>query len=223
MQLWSDTMKRRSPFGGFRLRRPRTVALFAGAVAACAAAAVSAGPPAWLGGHHGPDYPISVPEARDRAEAHFQELDADGSGEISAAELASAPRGERWVIRHHGHHAHARRSGDGDASAAGERHAAMNTAVFERLDEDGDGLLSKTELDMRRLREVRHELMRERVFARLDADASGGLSREELPDRSRRLAAMDADDDGTVTREEARAHRERHRHARSGSRHADRR
>lgn len=47
-------------------------------------------------------------------------------------------------------------------------------------------------------------------FQTLDADRSGGLSREELPDPSRRLEAMDSDGDGTVTREEARAHRQSH-------------
>jgi Ca2+-binding EF-hand superfamily protein len=51
-------------------------------------------------------------------------------------------------------------------------------------------------------------LHRERMFDRLDRNGDGVLSADELPDPIARLEAMDADGDGTVTAEEARAFRQ---------------
>ena len=172
-----------------------------------------------LAGDGRPEFPLSVADARDRAEARFQTLDADRSGEVSLAEFADAApelRDHRSPAAgfHHGRHPETwRRAADlrqSERDRAWEPPEDMDAALFDRLDADADGLLSRDEFTADRLRAVRREAVQAHVFGRLDADGSGGLSREELPDPSRRLEAMDSDGDGTVTREEARAHRQSH-------------
>ncbi len=178
-----------------RFIAPLRGAILLGAVTATAAFAA-------LADGHRPEFPLSVADARERADARFQAMDSDGSGEISPAELAAAP-GPEHRGRHPGWKRHGRTDDDAGFSEEGDG------ALFDALDDDADGTLSRTEFSAERLREARREHARSRLFERLDRDGSGGLSRAELPDMSRRLAAMDADGDGTVTREEARAHHRR--------------
>lgn len=172
-----------------------------------------------LAGDGRPEFPLSVAEARDRAEARFQTLDADRSGEVSPAEFeAAAP--EPGDHRFPGAAFHHPRQADEWRRAAAARRAEqdpaaespddLEAALFDRLDTNADGLLSRDEFTAERLRAARRAAVQSRIFAHLDADGSGGLSREELPDPSRWLEAMDSDGDGTVTREEARAHRQSH-------------
>lgn len=174
----------------------------------------------------GPEYPISLAEVEKRVEERFQALDTDGNGEISPEEYAAAP-----AVGRHGFHHGMHRKGPADRERPKPDHRAQHEfdeGAFDRLDTNGDGLLSREEFDSEKLRAARRAEMRERLFARLDADGSGGLSRDELPDPTRRLAAMDADGDGTVTRAEARAYRKAHgdrgrfeRSHRGGARHTD--
>jgi hypothetical protein len=162
-------------------------------LAGCAlagAASATAGP-------HAPAFPVSVAQAEARAEARFVELDANRDGELSPAELNAAPL---W-------HRAATLPGPRQPRWAG----AADAELFARLDENDDGALSPDEFGRRELRDAGRALARERLFQRLDADASGGLDRAELPDVAGRLRALDADGDGLVTREEARAGRSHHR------------
>jgi Ca2+-binding EF-hand superfamily protein len=45
------------------------------------------------------------------------------------------------------------------------------------------------------------------MFSRLDKNADGALTRDEMAAPAERLRALDTDQDGTVTRAEARAYR----------------
>ena len=129
--------------------------------------------------------------------------DADGSGGITLDELSAyrpegGPHGER-----HG--------GPGDAD------------VFERFDENGDGLLTEDELPEQawlRLASVDSDgdgavsvdelaaiqptpSARDDFFARLDADGDGSLTQAEVPACLwERLASADTDGDGLVSSEE---------------------
>jgi hypothetical protein len=174
-------------------------------------------------GHHGSKFPISIAEAEAAAQARFAEMDTDGDGQISRSEFAQAP-----MQRHQGgwsqrHKLGVKGAGDGSgyrrgpegrkAEGRGEHWQARREAMqeetdaelFARLDEDGDGQLSEAEFSARAVKSARHEMMRERLFDRLDTDGSGTLTRDELPNPVDRLEAMDADGDGIVTQEEARA------------------
>lgn len=214
-----------------RFTVPRPLSVLTGILALSVAATGLAGPGRE---HRGPDFPISLAEARDRADARFQELDADGSGEVSPDELGDAPvlhgRGahqfHHWGKRHDGSRQElSDEQRQRRREQAAERQEALNAELFDRMDENSDGQLSASEFSSESLRAARRDAMRdamgERLFARLDDDGSGGLSRDELSFMTRRLEAMDADGDGMVTREEARAHHQDRRDARREERRAD--
>jgi Ca2+-binding EF-hand superfamily protein len=195
-----------------RYRSARRLAAAAvGALALGAAVAAVAGPSR-------PEFPISLTDARERAEARFRELDVDGSGDLSAEELANAPHA-RFM------HGLGKRQGaqlaDGSHRWLEKHGGDLETDLFERLDQDGDGQISRDEFDAGALAEARRDAMRQHVFARLDRDGSGGITPDELPDPVRRLEAMDADGDGIVTREEARAYKQERRQARREAREAE--
>lgn len=107
-------------------------------------------------GHHGP-------------RVAFEELDADGNGELTKAEM-EARRDARF--------ARIDSNGDGKLSAAeieaeGARRAAERAArMIERHDKDGDGVLSREELP----KANKHAAM----FSRMDRDGSGVVSKEEF-------------------------------------------
>jgi EF hand domain-containing protein len=87
---------------------------------------------------------------------------------------------------------------DGRVTWTEARRAALG--LFEHLDRDGDGQVTRAEASDRasRWREQRFESR----FARLDRDRDGGLSRWELNLPARRFASIDRDGDRRLNRAE---------------------
>lgn len=180
-------------------------------------------------------FPIDLAAAEARRAEHFAELDADGDGRVTAEEFAASrwhPRGGPGMHGMYGDHRfapHGEGHGDGtwrerrrervegtdraaDTAARAARREAMaarraeqDGKLFAMLDTDGDGKLSASEFDTRKLRDAQRALARSAMFERLDANGDGVLTLDELPDPVSRLRALDADGDGQVTREEAKA------------------
>jgi len=136
----------------------------------------------------GPRRTVDVNSATERARMRFAALDADGDGEISAAEMAAAPPPPRW---------------QGDGRGPGRRgpkvddelRAELEDEVFERLDQDGSGALERNEFGRQQLRDAtRAAVMAERL-KRLDSDGNGSVSEAEF---LARIAELDADGDGEL-------------------------
>ena len=94
------------------------------------------------------DGSITIAEIRARASARFAESDTDGDGKLTAEELTAAV-----------------------AARAAERAAVGMARMIEWRDTDGDGMLSEAELGGD---------TGPRIFMRLDADDDGKISAEEF-------------------------------------------
>ncbi|NOD48430.1 MULTISPECIES: EF-hand domain-containing protein [unclassified Ruegeria] len=106
-----------------------------------------------------------------REPVSFQELDADGDGQVTQQEM-EAHRTARFT--------QADTDGDGQLSldemqAAAQKKASDRVAkMFEKNDANKDGFLSQDELPKPR--------RADKMFDRMDADNSGGISEQEFAD-----------------------------------------
>lgn len=129
---------------------------FIAVIVAVAGVAVSGAAMAKGIGHHGP-------------KMSFEEIDTDGNGEVTKAEL-QALKEARFAA--------ADSNGDGvlsleEMQAQGRERAAERAArMLERFDKNGDGALSKDELPQPR--------RAGKMFDRMDGDGSGGISKQEF-------------------------------------------
>ena len=176
-----------------------------------------------------PAKPIDLGELRATEEKRFADADADGDGLVTKEEFANVdpqrifagvrpPDPRNRDGRRHGPGAEGRGGDHADSEAMRERRAErrakmearreeVRTREFATADADGDGQLSADEYgDMpATLKAARQSEM----FNRLDADDDGVLTPGEFPSAVARLAALDTDGDGLVTRKEVRALRGR--------------
>ena len=97
---------------------------------------------------------------------------------------------------------------DGDGHITRDEMQAHRTAMLAAADADGDGKLSLAEVQAR----VGESARAERMMRRFDADGDGLLSSDELPGEARalqRFERIDADGDGVVSRAEFDAMKDR--------------
>ena len=144
---------------------------------------------------HHPQLPISIEEAQSRTQELFSAADSNADGDLTREEFAAAklPHGPR----HRGPH---------PFGAMGEEHReAIEAELFDTLDVDGDGMLSRAEASRENRQAARRAAMKQRAFARLDADGNGVVSQEEFAQRLERLRALDENADGEVSRDEFRS------------------
>ena len=113
---------------------------------------------------------------RDRQPATFEELDANGDGQVTEAEII-AHRQAKFTA--------ADADGDGQLSVDEMQAAAQTRAneriskMFERPDANQDGLLNADELPKPR--------KASRMFERIDADGNGSISEQEYADAKDRM------------------------------------
>lgn len=154
---------------------------------------------------------ITIADVEARHAQRMTAADTDGNGTISRAEfLAARPEGREGPGGPRGF-----RGRHGGPGMKGPHHAdidpaAMEEAVFGKLDADKSGAIERGEFNHEALGAAHHAAMRETMFEKLDANADGMLSGEELPNPVEHLKKLDTNADGIVTRDERRAGRSGH-------------
>jgi len=140
--------------------------------------------------------PLVLSEMEQRIDERFSTADVNSDGQLSPEELATIKPNRKM----HGKHKRGKKDKRPDTDA-----------VFDTLDSDASGQLTREEFTADKQRAARKRVKMEQRFAKLDADGSGAIERHEFGGRLERLRAADTDADGTVTREEMRAARKAHR------------
>ncbi len=142
-----------------------------------AAASLLVGTSAWASGH---DTEAADSAAHPHLEQRFAQLDTDGDGRVSQQEFEDAkPPREHARGRKHG--------GKGPAG----RHrrpqmaAAVEAEMFELLDTDGNGQISRQEHAAGFTTANLHLARQRAMFNFLDKDGDGQLTPTELPRRGR--------------------------------------
>lgn len=148
--------------------------------------------------------------------ASFARLDADNNGQLTREEMRAERgehRGRRGGHRGGGMHQLASADANNDGNITREEFLARPNQMFERMDDNNDGVISANE---RPQRDERGERGGERRAERPDrpnpdTNGDGTFSRAEYTAMGAGMfGRLDANNDGRVTQEEARAGR-RHR------------
>jgi hypothetical protein len=103
----------------------------------------------------------------------FEELDANGDGQITKDEMQAQAQARFKAVDTDGNGAISLEEMQAQARQRADAHAAE---MFKQMDENGDGMISPDEMKGPR----RADEMMDRMFSRADADKSGGISKEEF-------------------------------------------
>lgn len=178
------------------------------------ATAAEAAPAERAASHH---RNLNLAELATSRAKRFAQADTDGNQLLSRPEfLAAAADHPRSPLSKRRHHRHSMAEGS-KAMSEGlrEAHAEM---IFDRMDRDASGELSRDEASRENRRAAKRELIAEHRFERLDTDADGVLTEQEFAAPLARLSAADTDQDGQLSREERRAARAAHRDSQAPAR-----
>lgn len=147
--------------------------------------------------------------------SRFARLDADNNGQLTREEMR-AQRGRRGRGGHHGGGMHLTRAdANNDGNVTREEFLARPTEMFDRLDANRDGVISAAERPQRPDRPAQGGERRRADRPNPDTDGNGVVSRAEFAAMGASMfARLDANSDGRVTQEEARAAHGERRHGR---------
>jgi Ca2+-binding EF-hand superfamily protein len=166
------------------------------------------------GGRHGvfsadanSDGAVTRAEFDASRDARFTQQDANNDGQLTREEMREG-WGERRRGRGHrggGMHHLARADANEDGNITREEFLARPTQMFDRMDADNDGVISAAERPQRRERPDGAE-RRERP--NFDSNGDGLISRSEHAAMGAGMfERLDANNDGSISQDEARARR----------------
>ncbi len=157
---------------------------------------------------HRPRFPLDLKEFDARAAERFARADTNGDGNVSQDEFEAALPPDR-------HRDGANESDPPSEPGHGRpwgkvkpgEIAEQEAAVFAALDTNGNGQIERDEFSLRKVHEEVRSNRQKAAFTHLDKNSDGILTKAEMSVPGDRLRALDTDQDGTVTRAEARAYR----------------
>ncbi len=152
------------------------------------------------------DGQVTADEIEQRMDAHFSNVDSDSNGVLSKAELeANARKDSVARVRR----MLAKLDANGDDQISPDEVRGRLGAHFAQADTDGDGLLSKAELEANASKDSVARVRR--MLAKLDTDGNGVLSRDELQGGTPQdtIRRFDEDGNGAISAEEFAARRRR--------------
>jgi len=139
--------------------------------------------------------------------AQFTRLDANNDGQLTREEMRAQWGERRHGRRGGGHHGAGLRGADAnnDGSISRDEFLARPIAMFDRLDANDDGVISEAERPQRRER-PQGERGQRAERPNPDTNGDGQISRAEFTAMGAPMfARLDANSDGRVTQDEARA------------------